>query len=128
MADELRATVGVVHTAEPKANIPARVFNIDQTGDGAYAWTQEIGTSEEDVDTSAVGTEGLCYMLNLDGTNYVEFGKKDGSNAMQAIGRLGPSDGSGACPFALYGFNPGATLRMRANTAACKVYIVIWEA
>lgn len=121
MADELRATFSLTHTKEPKDGIAAFVYTDDQTGSGVFSTTQSIGTSEEDVDLSAVGTEGWCYLKNLDTTNFVEWGKKDGSNNMQAIGKLKAGE------FAWFRFDPGATLRMQANTAACNVFIKVFE-
>lgn len=77
----------------------------------------DIGTSEEDVSFGDLAAPGWVYMRNLDTTNYVEWGKKDGSNNMQAIGRLGAGEVS------LFKMNASTTLRMKANTAACKVLI-----
>lgn len=127
MADELQLTVTLRHTKLPKVNFASGSITFDQTGYGVASVIQEIGTSEEDVDLAQLDTEGICILYNLDATNYVTWGKKDGSNNMQAIGKLGPTVGTGSCPIAVFGFNAGATLRMLANTAACKVQIICYE-
>lgn len=91
----------------------------DQTAAGMSSFVQNIGTSEEDV-TFSVTTEGWFYMRNLDATNYVQWGPKD--TTMKTIGRMEPGEPAG--PFR---FEPGVTLRMVANTAACDVLLVMLE-
>lgn len=80
-------------------------------------FTQNIGTSEEDVTFSSVTTHGWLLMINLDATNYVEWGDKD--TTMKAIGRLEPTE------FAFFRMAPGGVMRMQANTAACDVLFVM---
>ena len=102
--------------------ITTGTINVDQSAvGGSVPGVVSIGTSEEDVDLSELSTLGWLYMRNLDTTNYVSYGKKDGSNNMQAIGRMEAGE---PCLFRL---EPGATLRMQANTAACNVLIKAFE-
>lgn len=57
-------------------------------------------------------------MRNLDDVNYVQWGFSTGVYG----GRMGPGEPAG--PFKL---DPGATLYMLANTAACKVTVYALE-
>lgn len=132
MSDEFRFTANLAHTKVPKRPFSVSA-QIDQSGTGAFSTTVSIGTSEEDVDFSTIfpdlTTEGICVLQNLDATNYVQWGKKDGSGNMQAIGRLSarPSTSEDAFP-AVFQYEPGATLRMKADTGACQVQVTIYEA
>jgi hypothetical protein len=67
-----------------------------------------------------VGTLGLFMIRNLDSTNYVQIGKKV-AGAMEASIRLRPG-----IPMVIQS-EPGITWTAKANTAACKVLIKIWE-
>lgn len=129
MADEFTLSINLrLANGSFKDSFNPGALAIDQAAAGKWSNVVNIGTSEEDVTLAELTTEGICVLQNLDATNYVEWGKKDGSNNMQAIGRLGPTTNDGACPVAVFGFNPGATLRMKANTAACEVLITVYEA
>jgi len=98
--------------------IAPTAYTVDQTGIGAYHSVQNIGTSEESIGTfNDVTTEGWCYIRNLDTTNYVQW---SGTTAAY-IGRL--EAGETAC----FRMEPGATLFLKANTAACEVEIFVAE-
>lgn len=97
-------------------------IQIDQTTKGGgNPGSVTIGTAEEDISFGDV-TPSMVIMQNLDATNYVEWGKKDGGGAMQAIGKLSPGG------VALFEMNSATTLRMKSNTAACEVYIAALRA
>lgn len=124
MADEFTYSMNLRLNNSPlKETFNPGAISVTQTGVGKWSSVVNIGTSEEDITLTDITTEGICILQNLDATNYVEWGKKDGAAAMQAIGRLK----AGEIP-AVFGFNPGATLRMKANTATCDVLIVVYEA
>lgn len=72
-----------------------------------------IGTSEESEAFSELTTEGWILLENLDTTNYVRWGFATTVYG----GRLEPGE------FALFRCNPGLTLYMIADTAACKVLV-----
>ena len=76
----------------------------------------EIGTSEENVSFGDIGP-GWVWMRNLDDTNYVQWGMSD-SGTMKAVGRLMPQD-----LWTKFYLDTGVTVRMKADTAACKVAI-----
>ena len=130
MADEFTASINVrLANGTLKDSFNPGSLKFDQSNQGKWSSIVNIGTSEEDVTFTDITTEGLCVLQNLDTTNYVSWGKKDGSNNMQAIGRLpaAPSSTEPGMP-AVFMYEPGATLRMQANTAACDVLVTIFEA
>ena len=122
MSNELSLSVVLQHTKNPKFPYNPGTIQVDQSGQGVFSSTIEIGTAEEDVTFPDITTPGLCILYNLDATNYVEWGKKDVIAAMQAIGKLEPADFP-----AIFRYDPGATLRMKANTAPCKVQVTVYE-
>lgn len=93
-------------------------LQVDQAAAEVSMFTQNIGTSEEDVSFTGVTTLGWLLMRNLDGTNYVQWGAKD--TTMKTAGRLEAGE------FAFFRVEPGITLRMVANTAACDVVFYMW--
>lgn len=99
-------------------NNPGRI-QLTQTAIGMYSAVLLIGTSEETVTFADVTTPGICYLENLDTTNYVQWGPA----AATYQGRLKASDAP-AC-FRLD--NGATTLYLKANTAACKVLIKVYE-
>lgn len=83
-----------------------------------------IGTSEEDLSFGDISTVGLFWIMNLDETNYVEFGPKSGGS-MVAIGKL-PAKVAGEPPFIAgpIRLKSGTVIRCVANTAACLVRFI----
>lgn len=95
---------------------PGTLFIDQATGTGGNPGTVDIGSgAEEDISFGDV-TPNLVVMRNLDGTNYVKYGPKSGGSMIE-FGRLKPGTS------ARFILAPGVTLRMIANTAACKVLI-----
>jgi len=125
MADELTLTARIDHTKAPKGSwLPDDNFTADQTGTGANSVTIQIGTSEEDVNFTSLfpdlTTPGIIVIENLDDTNYVTWGPKD--TTMKVIGRIKAGDFP-----AIFRFESGATLRMKADTAAVFLQIRLYE-
>lgn len=122
MANELRITAGVTYTngrlTYDKINTQ---FPISQNVQGMHSTVWSVGTSEEDLAVGDIVTNGWLWMLNLDGTNFVKFGPKS-AGAMVEVGRLKPTE-----PPALFRLAPGVTIRAIADTAACKVLVVLWN-
>ena len=73
-----------------------------------------IGTSEESNTLSELTTQGWVVMQNLDTANFVQWGFSTGVYG----GRMEAGETAG--PFRL---EPGTTLYLKADTAACKVLI-----
>jgi len=89
-----------------------------QDNPAAYEDVNTIPTSEEAVTSfGSITTEGWCFLHNLDGTNYVEVGFSTGVYGI----RLESGE------TAMFRLNPGADLYMKANTAACRVYVTVLE-
>ena len=76
-----------------------------------------IGTTEETITTTDISTLGWMWMKNLDTGNYVEWGFSTGVYG----GRVEAGEP------ALLRLNPGATIYMKADTAAVDMRIVILE-
>ena len=123
MANEI--TISVAMKRQHATNtIDKHVFETltylrDQSGVGCDDRKHTIGTTEESITFTDIGTNGFVMLHNLDTINYVEWGFATGVYG----GRLLARDSAG--PFRL---NSGATLFLRANTAACRVRVVHYEA
>lgn len=76
-----------------------------------------IGTTEESITFSELSTPGEILIRNLDTTNYVQWGFSTGVYG----GRIK------AGRTARWTLEPGTTLYIKANTAACKVVIYALE-
>jgi hypothetical protein len=76
-----------------------------------------VGTTEETIAFGELSTQGYLFLQNLDVTNYVRWGFGTGAYG----GRLEPGE------FAMFRLNPGTTLYLIANTAACKVTVKAFE-
>lgn len=99
-------------------NNPGRI-QITQTTQTMYKAVITIGTTEESVTYAELTTPGICYLKNLDATNYVQWGVA----TTVYTGRLLAADAP-AC-FRLD--NGATTLYLKANTAACKVLITVYD-
>lgn len=117
MANEIRITesVQVINGSFRDSFSPGTIQVTQAASGGGNPGTVSIGTSEEDVAFGDV-TPSLLIMQNLDTTNFVKYGPKS-AGAMVEFGRL--AAGKTARLF----LAPGVTLRMIADTAACKVLI-----
>lgn len=110
--------VTIVDGSSTILTLPSVTKQKTQTTARHILLTKQVGTSEESVDPSTldISTNGYCYLINLDATNYVEWG----TTSTDYCGKLEAADYAG--PFQL---NAGKTLYLKANTAACEVQILI---
>ena len=121
MANEITLTVGLqLVNSSLRAQFPQVSSQYTQTTSGLSDQVLSIGTSEENVAFGDVATPGLTVLHNLDTTNYVDYGMSDGGT-MKATARLKAGDKH------VIRVGSGVTLRMLANTAACKVRIMCLE-
>jgi len=93
---------------------------IDQAAAGADGGIVAVGTSETTVSFSRLTTPGVCFLLNLDGTNFVEYGP-DSGGTIAILGKLKPGE------FAFVRLAAGVTLKAIADTAACNVLAKCWN-
>jgi hypothetical protein len=119
MADEITVTASLnVSNGSQLFRFAPAALSVTQTAQGGPTpgyWT--VGTTEENNAFPELTTEGWLAMQNLDSTNYVEWGFATGVYG----GRLRAGE------FAMFRTNPGLTLFMKANTAACKVVVYCFE-
>ena len=96
-------------------------FSTDMTAGASHCPTVDVGTSEEALVVGDLsGVEGFIALRNLDATNFVTWGPESGG-AMVAIGKLLPLGEP-----AIFRMKPGVTLRLKADTAACKVQVKLF--
>lgn len=98
-------------------NAPARTTLV-QTTQYIFSVVLSIGTTEESPAITDVTTLGIAEFTNLDSTNYVQIGASAGVYLVKLT--------AGDPPWT-FRLNPGITLFMKANTAACKVKVVILD-
>jgi hypothetical protein len=119
MANEITLNVSMrVANGSLLEQIQPGALSIDQAAVGGPSpGYVTIGTVEESVTLSELSTLGYCYLQNLDATNYVEWGFATTVYG----GRLKAGE------IAVFRFNPGSSLFMKANTAACKCLVKVFE-
>lgn len=125
MADEFAITSGLQYAKGAlEFSAPTKTVEVDQSASTPALSCQvlTIGTSEEDVAFGDVSTPGIAIIENLDATNYVEYGPKSGGS-MILFGKAMPGDFDHRVRL-----GAGVTLRMKANTAACRVKITVFDA
>jgi hypothetical protein len=121
MANEITLALGLqLINGSLRAQFPQVSSQYTQTTSGLSDQVLSIGTSEENVAFGDIATPGLVVLHNLDSTNYVSYGMSDGGT-MKTLGKLSAGDKH---MFRLAG---STTLRMQANTAACKVRVMCLE-
>ena len=121
MANEIRISKAIrCIKASMKHEFNPSVVNLTQTGALIYDNLHSVGTTEETAGPAFgdIGTEGWCCIYNLDTTNYVQVGFATTVYGMRLYGGGAPAD---------FFLEPGATLYLKANTAACNVRIIVYE-
>jgi hypothetical protein len=120
MANEIQITSGIsVLKGNLSFSVPATTILSDMAGTGGPSpGYMTVGTSEESTAFPELTTDGWLFMKNLDLTNYVQWGFSTGVYG----GRMKPGETAG--PFRM---EPGLTLYLKANTAACKVLVYGFE-
>jgi hypothetical protein len=120
MADEITANV-TLKCPQSGVNFVSGTLTSDQASlGGGNPGLVSIGTSQEDIAFGDV-TPGMVVMQNMDTTNYVQYGPKNGSSVMQGMGVLKPHGEVGSIAYLF--LDAGVVIRAVANTAACKVNI-----
>lgn len=114
-------TLGLTRRADNVA-ITTSANNIDLR-------TPSIGTSEEEHTFIAdIGNAGQLYLRNLDTTNYVEWGTVTGVYPFRLNPGIAATVPPGGPPTVLQLAAATASIFLKANTAACRVEILVHEA
>ena len=119
MSNEIRVTARL-KCKNGSLDVPETggTYNADQTTlGGGGPGTVTIGTSEEDISFGDIAP-GYVHLINCDTTNYVLYGPKNGSAALQNFAVLRPG---AEAVFEFWG--TGVTMRAVANAAPVKVQI-----
>lgn len=117
MANEGRVTVSMSATGGLATGELTKTFDWTAS-QGEAKLLQTIGTTEETVTFVDISSNGQIMLQNEDATNYVQVGFSAGVYGI----RLKPGANGGGIP-AEFTLEPGATLYMKANTAACRVSV-----
>lgn len=93
---------------------------LTQSAVGEQSGVVNIGTSEEDLSTGdlASSDQGLLIIQNLDTTNYVSYGPKNGGS-MILLGRINPKE------VVFMRLAPSVILRMIANSSAVNIQYLL---
>ncbi len=122
MTNEITATFSMIYAnGESEDNIAPIQTTTDQTTEGVYSNTQTIGTSAETVVIGAdIVAHGMCFVKNLDATNFIEVGPD--STGIVNFFKLLPGQ------WAWFPLHPSATVKAKADTADCKLFIKLLDA
>ena len=123
MANEIaaRAFLRMVVAGEDPIEIDTLIRYFDMTGTEYVDGIFSIGTSAEDINLGDVGTPGWVFLKNLDATNHIEGGYDTTRlDLNEAVTKAEPGE------FTLTRWG-AATVTLRADTAACRVRVLIVE-
>jgi hypothetical protein len=120
MANEIKLRLSFrVENGNFKDNWQGGQIDITQNNPGRGGYVQVIGTSEETIVFGDVTTEGILFMVNLDNTNFIEWGPD--STGMVRCGKIMPGKPAWFRVF------PGVVLKAKADTASCKLDARLYE-
>lgn len=123
MSGKITLTTSMTHLND-KLSLPiaSETTQIVQSASGVVSDTPTISTSGTALTIqSRVTTLGIAWVMNLDGTNFVDVGTWDGA-VFSPFMRLLPGE---RYPVRL---TPGITLRAKADSADVQIQITIYEA
>lgn len=92
------------------------ITSVDHTWTSSYGSDDRfhsIGTTEESITFTDISVNGWVKLENTDGTNYVQVGFSTGVYGIRLKAGFA----------ATFFLEPGATLYLKANSAACRVRI-----
>lgn len=120
MSQELKVTIGVTYqNLTLKDTVPTAQTAINQSAQEEFSPVISVPTSDTALTLSNITTPAWIYMLNLDTTNYVQYGPTSGG-ALVPYGRLNPGEP------AILRLDPGVSMRWKANGSPVKVLLKAW--
>lgn len=96
-------------------------YRVNQTTAAIHDAVHTITTTEAALSFPTITTKGYLWLKNLDSTNFVTFGPESGG-AMVPFIKLAAGETAGPMEIA-----SGVTIRADADTASCKVRVVLTE-
>lgn len=136
MAREATVTTGLLinYGTQQYQNRPGQFFVTMTERSGPTPGQITVPLAGVDVDLSELETPGLCWIYNLDSSNYVEYGIREPENSrFYPLGEIGPGEGyviklSRNIRQEYQGTGTGTSaptnaLHLKANTAPCKVKV-----
>lgn len=134
MANEIRATIRLVHEKNPKISFSPGSISLDQVGTGVFARSVYVGPDETTIAFDGINTPGTVIVWNIDPENPVRVGVDNGG--LQPIGLLQPGS---KLPLIVPWF-PGAVLSLQSEVPGsgtagtgtfdeyAEVQIIVYEA
>jgi len=121
MANEITVTTRVsISNGNFKQKFDPGTVQIDQAAIGGHSPVVIVGhAAEEDLALGDLSTPGLVALRNLDATNFVKYGPKDGT--MVEFSRIKAGE------TAVFRLGSSVTLRWQADTADVKVQVMALE-
>lgn len=118
MANEIQLiTELTLENGNVELDFRPETVQIDQASARYINRVDDIGTSEETLSFGDITTKGLVAFKNLDSTNYVSWGFTTGN--LHARLNAGET--------AVFRMDNAGSIIMQANTATCKVQVVLLE-
>lgn len=123
MANELTLTFSLYFKkSDLEVRREVKGDKVTVSGDAYDARVLEIATGGTTITpASTIGTEGYCFVRNLDATNFLTLGDFEGGSTYGSLIKLKP----GEC--AMFRLDATAVIRGVADTAACLLEIIIIE-
>jgi hypothetical protein len=97
---------------------------LTQVGSYSSSFTVDVGTTEETLSFGDI-TPGKIVMANLDATNFVEWGYSAGNRPGRLDHKVATTDECGDPNVITVS---GATIFVKADTAACKIKVWVYQA
>lgn len=124
MAEEIQiSTFATVEKGTFKRTIEPANMSITMNNVGAAGGIVDVGTSEEDLSVTDIGTEGWLFIKNLEdpatSSDYVTYGPKD--TTMTAFGRIEPGETH------MLRLEPGITVRWAASAGTVPIEWLLLE-
>jgi hypothetical protein len=118
MSDEIQVQSTLIVTRSGVTSKQNAQCYLDQSTPGSWYSEQTVGTSQGDLSLSGITSPVAVNLVNLDETNFIEWGPKSGGT-MVPLGKLPPGANSQVILW------PGVVLRAVADTAPCVLAIFV---
>lgn len=123
MANEITSTYTLsLSNGDLKFSYAPGSDTINQTTAGKVETTLALTTSEQNVDLSALTSEGIVVIINLDATNNAIIGPQVGTGSLESLITLLPGEN------AHFRMTPGANLRAKSSAGTVRCHFIVLDA